>query len=217
MPKTVTPTSNDCGSQLIPKIPLTSQFGTKELGLQKYSDLNAKLPAPQCVHVLHNWYLPRTCRRACVTIVNPADLLGDLERQAAEETALEALQHQDEEQAELEELEVQTMGAVEIMPIVRSKGLSADHVIIVGCDETNMGYVTCNALYVGLTRARKSLHLLTVLKAGGAKGMHPCLSDLRSAHTQFSKFKKSTHEKEPFGSRAECGRYMRQLNYRGNK
>jgi ATP-dependent exoDNAse (exonuclease V) alpha subunit len=40
-------------------------------------------------------------------------------------------------------------------------------VIIIGFDNVNMSWVTRNAFYVAMTRARRSLHIVTALKAGG--------------------------------------------------
>src|SRR5262249_28656329 len=51
----------------------------------------------------------------------------------------------------------EAISAVELNTIVGAKGLSADHVIVLGCDETNLAYVTASAFFVALTRARKSL------------------------------------------------------------
>lgn len=61
------------------------------------------------------------------------------------------------------------ISAVELLTIVGAKGLSAKHVIVVGCDDVNMAHTTPLAFYVALTRARESLHLITAAKAGGAK------------------------------------------------
>jgi hypothetical protein len=70
-----------------------------------------------------------------------------------------------------------TMGAVEFMPIVRSKGLSARHVMIIGCDDVNLSWTTPQAVFVALTRARESLHLLTTLRVRGTVP-HSYLADL---------------------------------------
>ena len=68
---------------------------------------------------------------------------------------------------------------MELMTIVGSKGLSADHVIIIGFDNVNIGWVTGNAFYVAMTRARHSLHIITALKAGGAACPHDFLDNRR--------------------------------------
>ena len=95
------------------------------------------------------------------SVGNPGELQRELDKQlVASEEGL-ALIHRDEEEAESSEREVKEMSAVELLTIVKSKGLTADHVIIIGFDDVNMKFVSKNAFYVALTRARKSLHLLT--------------------------------------------------------
>lgn len=67
---------------------------------------------------------------------------------------------------------IETAGAaaaVEMLTIVGSKGLSAKHVIVIGCDDVNMAHTSRLAFFVALTRARESLHLITSLKAGEAQ------------------------------------------------
>jgi len=59
------------------------------------------------------------------------------------------------------------LAPVELMTIVKSKGLSAKHVIVLGCDDVNMQRLSPLAFYVALTRARESLHLITSLQARG--------------------------------------------------
>jgi superfamily I DNA/RNA helicase len=86
--------------------------------------------------------------------------------------------------------EIRRMNAIEIMTIVGSKGLSADNVIIVGFDDVNMKYVTKNAFYVATARARKSLHILTALKSGGATKAHGYLDQLPEEHLEFHKHTK---------------------------
>jgi len=98
--------------------------------------------------------------------------------------------NQEEEEVELEEIEVKKMGAVELMTIVGSKGLSADHVIIIGFDDVNMSRITKNAFYVAMTRARKSLHILTALKSGGARQAHNFLERLPDEHAEYYSYKK---------------------------
>jgi len=95
----------------------------------------------------------------------------------------------------LEEIEVKKMGAVELVTIVGSKGLSADHVIIIGFDNVNMSWVTKNAFYVAMTRSRKSLHILTALKSGGAQQAHCFLNQIPDNHVEFYSYKKSNRTK----------------------
>src|SRR5262249_44598211 len=77
-----------------------------------------------------------------IQIASQQDLRRDLEKAAIGEDQAEAIQHKEEEDAELEEIGAKPMGAVELMTIVGAKGLSADHVIIIGFDNVNMHYVT---------------------------------------------------------------------------
>ena len=135
----------------------------------------------------------------------------DLERHAIDKQRIEAIQHQDEEQAELEEIQVKQMSAVELMTIVGAKGLSADHVIIIGFDNVNMNWVTRNAFFVAKTRARKSLHLITALKAGGAAGPHGFLDHLPDAHLEFSRYTKTGRTQQPCGGRNGFMRYLEKL------
>jgi superfamily I DNA/RNA helicase len=69
-----------------------------------------------------------------VELGDPDQLLADLQKQKIDDEHVESVELQEEEQAELEEIEVKRMAAVELMTIVGSKGLSADHVIIIGFD-----------------------------------------------------------------------------------
>lgn len=80
---------------------------------------------------------------------------------------------------------------VELMSIVGAKGLSAKHVIVLGCDDVNLGHTDQLAFYVALTRARVSLHLLVAAKAGGAKAPHDFLFDLPEECCEITVHKKS--------------------------
>jgi len=82
------------------------------------------------------------------------------------------------------------------MTIVGSKGLSADHVIIIGFDDVNMSRITKNAFYVAMTRARKSLHILTALKSGGARQAHNFLERLPDEHAEYYSYKKMTTQNQ---------------------
>ncbi|MGH9043722.1 MAG: hypothetical protein ACRDVP_02590, partial [Acidimicrobiales bacterium] len=70
------------------------------------------------------------------------------------------------------------MAPVELLSLVGSKGLSAHHVIVVGCDDLHLKRVSRLTFFVALTRARKSLHLITSLKAGGASKTHDFILEL---------------------------------------
>lgn len=129
------------------------------------------------------------------------------------------IEHEEEEEAELEEIEIKRMGAVELMTIVGSKGLSADHVVIIGFDNINMAPVTKNAFYVAMTRARKGLHLLTSLKSGGSQNTHRFLDWLPDSDIEFYKYTKSSRSKIPFSNRVDFFQYFSSLNHnrrRGN-
>ena len=76
---------------------------------------------------------------------------------------------------------IETAGAmapVELLSLVGSKGLSAHHVIVVGCDDLNLKRVSRLTFFVALTRARTSLHLITSLKAGGSSKTHDFILEL---------------------------------------
>jgi superfamily I DNA/RNA helicase len=136
-----------------------------------------------------------------ILAADKAKLQKDIERKAIGQEEVARLEHEEEEEAELEEIEVKRMGAVELMTIVGSKGLSADHVIIIGFDNVNMKRVTKNAFYVAITRARKSLHILTALKSGGATKAHSFLKQLPDNHLEFYSYKKSNHIKRLLNNR----------------
>lgn len=80
-----------------------------------------------------------------------------------------------------EEEEVFTAGRlspVEILSMAGAKGLSADNIIILGSDQLNMKHASVQLFFVALTRARRSLHVITSLKAKGATRMHHFLGQL---------------------------------------
>ncbi len=89
---------------------------------------------------------------------------------------------------------IQTAGSlspVEMMSIVGSKGLSAQHVIIIGCDDVNLDRTSRLAFFVGMTRARQSLHLVVSMKAGGSTAVHPFVMSLPSNHCRYLVYKKT--------------------------
>ena len=99
------------------------------------------------------------------------------------------------------------------MTIVGSKGLSADHVIIVGFDNVHMKWVSKNAFYVAMTRARKSLHILSALKAGGAQQAHAFLDQLSDDHLEFYSYKKSDRSKHRLAGKLGFKKYLSNLNF----
>lgn len=147
-----------------------------------------------------------------IPVADKEKLQKDVERKGIGQEEVDRLEYEEEEEAELEEIEVKRMGAVELITIVGSKGLSADHVIIIGFDDVNMRWVTKNAFYVAMTRARKSLHILSALKSGGAKQAHSFLDQLPDNHAEFYKYKKSSRSKEQLQGKQEFRAYLNSLN-----
>jgi superfamily I DNA/RNA helicase len=88
---------------------------------------------------------------------------------------------------------------VELLTIVGAKGLSAKHVMVLGCDDVNLDRTTQLAFYVALTRARESLHLIVAARAGGAKAPHEFVLDLPEECCEITVHKKSGAD-EPLGS-----------------
>src|SRR3989338_8423889 len=147
-----------------------------------------------------------------ISVTDKEKLQQDIERKAINQEGVVRMEHQEEEEAELEEIEVRKMGAVELMTIVGSKGLSADHVIIIGFDNVNMSWITKNAFYVAMTRARKSLHILTALKSGGARQAHDFLEQLSDEHAEHYSYKKSNHTKNQLQGKQGFKNYLNSLN-----
>lgn len=147
-----------------------------------------------------------------ISLADKNRLKEDMERKSINDEEATEIEHQEEEEAELEEIEVKKMGAVELLTIVGSKGLSADHVIIIGFDNVNMSWVTKNAFYVAMTRARKSLHILTALKSGGARQTHDFLEQLPDEHTEYHSYKKSNHTKNQLQGKQGFKNYLNNLN-----
>jgi superfamily I DNA/RNA helicase len=115
---------------------------------------------------------------------------------------------EDNSETEVEGEDVQKMCAVELVSIVGSKGLSADHVIIIGFDDVNMKYVSKNAFYVSLTRARNSLHILTSLQCRGASKPHNFLDQLPEDNLEFYKHTKTNHTTKLLTGRQEFLNYI---------
>ena len=147
-----------------------------------------------------------------IAVADQNQLKEDIERKSINQEEMTEIEHQEEEEAELEEIEVKKMGAIELITITGSKGLSADHVIIIGFDNVNMSRVTKNAFYVAMTRARKSLHVLTALKSGGSKQTHNFLEQLPDEHTEYYSYKKSNHTKNQLQGKQGFKNYLNNLN-----
>lgn len=84
-----------------------------------------------------------------------------------------------------------TAKPVELLSLVGAKGLSARHVIVIGCDNVNFAHTTRLTFFVALTRARESLHLLISAKARGGKQIHPFVSELPEGCCHYSIHKRT--------------------------
>jgi len=147
-----------------------------------------------------------------ISIADKNRLKKDIEQKSINQKEVAKIEHQEEEEAEIEEIEVKKMGAIELITIVGSKGLSAEHIIIIGFDNVNMSWVTKNAFYVAMTRARKSLHILTALKSGGAKQAHDFLNQLPDEHVEYYSYKKSDRTKNQLQGKQGFKNYLNNLN-----
>jgi superfamily I DNA/RNA helicase len=108
---------------------------------------------------------------------------------------------------------IETAGAlppVALMTMNGAKGLSAHHVIIVGCDDVNMGYTTPLTFFVALTRARRSLHVVASRKTGGSKNPHPFVLDLPSDSCRFVTYKKTGRAEVALPNQAALTQAFRQ-------
>ncbi len=146
-----------------------------------------------------------------IPIKNTEKLLNEMERNSISPEGVGTLEHEEAEAAELEEIEVKKMGAIELMTMVGAKGLSADHVIITGFDDVNMGKISPNAFYVSLTRTRKSLHIITALKSRGAKRAHDYLDQLPEENTEYYKYTIKDHVKHSFRNKRRFKNYLSRL------
>jgi len=121
---------------------------------------------------------PREKIEAVSRIVSVGDvdtLLADFERFPI------GRQTSDEDRAPFER---RLTSAVQLTTIVGSKGLSADHVIVLGCDNANLRHTTRNAFFVAFTRARESLSLLACTGGGGAKLLHEFVTGVPDDHAR---------------------------------
>ena len=144
-----------------------------------------------------------------IDIFEPDTLLRDLTRQELNAKETERSELEEEVEAEVEEL--QRMSAVELISLVGAKGLSADHVIIIGFDNVNMSWITRNAFYVALTRARESLHLITSAKAGGSSAPHPFLTGLPEDNLELYKYVQSKPHFTSLKNKPAFTKYFEQL------
>ncbi|MHB8448979.1 MAG: UvrD-helicase domain-containing protein [Mycobacteriales bacterium] len=95
------------------------------------------------------------------------------------------------------------VAAVEMMTMFKSKGLSAHHVIVIGCDDVNLARTAALTFFVGITRARKSLHLITSLKAGGSMCAADYVLDLPPRVCDYIEYKKTGRKSKPLASQRE--------------
>ncbi len=99
---------------------------------------------------------------------------------------------------------IETAGAsapVELLTLVGSKGLSARHVMVIGCDNVNLNYMTRLTFFVAMTRARKSLHLIVSAKSRGSQTSHAFLDDIPDEMCDFKCYKKTGHSLTEVGTR----------------
>jgi len=146
-----------------------------------------------------------------ITISDIDKLKEELEANPVNENGVFALEHREEESAELEELEIKPMSTVELITMVGSKGLSADHVIIIGFDNQNMSWISKNAFYVAITRPRKSLQIITALASGGSSGTNDFLEKLPDEHLEFYSYKKTGRVKTSLRDRTAFVDYLNTL------
>lgn len=107
--------------------------------------------------------------------------------------------------------------AVALMPITGSKGLSAHHVMVLGCDNVNMSQTSPLTFFVALTRARESLHLVFAGKASGASSLHPFVLDLPEDCCRYLVFKKDRSVDELAGLGAIVKRLEAWSSFRPKK
>jgi hypothetical protein len=92
------------------------------------------------------------------------------------------------------------VAAVQLMTMFQSKGLSAQHVIVIGCEDTNLGFTSPLTFFVALTRARHSLHLIASNQARGSKGPHEYLSHIPEGTCDYISYKKGDRSSTNLGS-----------------
>jgi superfamily I DNA/RNA helicase len=112
-----------------------------------------------------------------ITVAEPDELARDFERAPLTKPA-----DPDDDTPEFDQ--IGTVTPVQVATIVGAKGLSADHVIVLGCDDVNLKRTTRNAFFVALTRARRSLTLMACIGGGGATLLHDFVRLLPDDHSQ---------------------------------
>jgi superfamily I DNA/RNA helicase len=109
------------------------------------------------------------------------------------------------------------MSPVELLSIVGAKGLSAKHVIVLGCDDVNLDRTTPLAFYVALTRARESLHLIVAGQAGGGKAPHHYVLELPEECCEYRVHKKSSADDLLDGPEDFRHKFETWTSFRGRK
>lgn len=138
-----------------------------------------------------------------VSLFDRDELIVDLERfPIGKETS-------DEDRAPFERA---VDSAVQLTTIVGSKGLSADHVIVLGCDNANLAHITRNVFFVALTRARKSLTLLACVGGGGAHSFHEFVTCLPDGHAEASMWK-AGHTREAYATITSLQEHLGRIQY----
>ncbi len=82
------------------------------------------------------------------------------------------------------------LNAVELLSYQKCKGLSTDHVFILGFDDIYMSHVTPDAFFVAMTRAKNTLHLIMTMRMG-ANSANKYLDALPLSCIDFCKYTKS--------------------------
>ena len=131
-----------------------------------------------------------------ISILHPAPLVAELEATPIT-GGIFAVEDEADEVIETAGLSA----AIEMLTLVGSKGLSAQHVIIIGCDDVNLNYTARLAFFVALTRARNSLHLITSTKSRGSQAPHAFLNDIPDEVCEFKFYKKTGRSLTPATNR----------------
>lgn len=112
-----------------------------------------------------------------IDVVDVDRLAEDLERLPIAE------QPEEDEAHAITESQV---SAVQLVSIVGSKGMSADHVIVLGCDQATLASISRSAFFVAMTRAKESLTLMACIGGGGAQRLHDFAAGLPDEHVDAS-------------------------------
>jgi superfamily I DNA/RNA helicase len=103
------------------------------------------------------------------------------------------------------------VSAVDVRTIFEAKGLSAEHVIVLGCDDENLKRTSRSAFFVALTRARDSLTLLACMQGGGPTALHQFICSLPDDHTDAVYAR--AESVQPFATIAELQEHLAKVDY----